>query len=249
MTSSLFLKRSTASGTVPTAAELTESQIAINVGDGTVYYRNVTSSLVEPINVGSASRAETASFALAGGSGGGNGGGGFGGDFSGTFSGSVTGTFIGELEATGTLTGTLSGSASFAENASTAVLAVSSVTAITSSNANTASFIDPLAFTAPRPVKTVVNTNPYNVLFEDYLLLIDASSGTLPIDVILPDTLVFMKGPAGKQILITKADAGANNVQVMGSGSQTIIGDATSSLTDQYQGLTLQPSGNVWWVI
>lgn len=173
----------------------------------------------------------------------------FGGDFSGSFSGSVTGTFVGELEATGTLTGTLIGTASFAENANAAVLAESAVTALTASNANTASFADPPLFTAFRPSKTIANINPYNVLFEDYLLLIDASSGSTPIDVILPATSVFMKGTAGKQIFITKVDAGANNVQILASGSQTIIGSATSSLTDQYQGLTLQPSGNIWWVV
>jgi len=87
------------------------------------------------------------------------------------------------------------------------------------------------------------------VIFEDYVLLIDASSGTLPIDVVLPDTAVFIKGPSGKQITVTKADAGANDVQVLASGSQTIIGFATQSITEQYQGLTLHPSGNTWWIV
>lgn len=255
MTSSIFLKKSTVSGTIPTVSELVSSELAINLGDGRLYYKNVTSSLVEPINAGtasfllgfveSASFAETASFAL---NAGGGGGGAFGGDFSGTFSGSHTGTFIGSftgsLEATGTLTGTLIGSASFAENAMTAVLAVSAVTATTSSNANTSSFADPLLFTGFRPIKTVIAD--YNVLFGDYILLVDASSGI--IDIVLPDTAMFMKGPASKEVTITKADTGVNTVQIMGSGSQTIIGDATSTLSDQYQGLTLLPSGNIWWV-
>ncbi len=149
---------------------------------------------------------------------------------------------------TGSFTGTLVGSASYAENAGTAVLAVSAVTAITASNADTASFANPLLFTAHRPVLTVVSSSVYNVLFTDYLLLIDASSGTLPTDVVLPDTADFINGLAGKEVTITKIDAGANDVQIMGSGSQTIIGAATSSLTDQYQGLTLIPSGGIWWV-
>jgi len=63
MTSSIFIKQSTVSGTVPTISEITSSELAINLGDGHVYYRNVTSSVVELINVGSASRAENASFA------------------------------------------------------------------------------------------------------------------------------------------------------------------------------------------
>lgn len=180
--------------------------------------------------------------------GGGGGGGGFGGDFSGSFSGSVTGTFVGDSDATGSLTGTLTGSASFAENASTAVLAVSAVTAITASNANTASFADDSLFTAFRPIKTVEGTNPYDVVFQDYVLLIDATSGTLPIDVQMPNTADFMKGPASKKITIIKS-SGSNNVQIMASGTQDIIGFATATLTDRYQGLTLQPSGNVWWVI
>lgn len=266
MTSSIFIKKSTVSGTVPTMAEITSSELALNLGDGGLFYLNATSSLVELVRVGSASFAETASFAL-------NAGGG--GTTTGSFTGSFTGGFLGTAswaddvisaswsetssfaEAgdgifhgtfSGSATGTLSGSASFAENASTAVLAVSAVTAITASNANTASFADPPLFTAARPIKTIENTNPYNVLFQDYVLLIDASSGTLPIDVVLPNTTDFMNGPAGKEVTITKS-TGSNNVQLMASGSQNIVGLATATIVDQYEGLTLQPSGNTWWII
>ena len=76
MTSSLFIKNSTVSGTIPTFAEITSSELAINLVDGGLFYADVTASEVRLIRAGSASFAETASFALNAGSGGGGGGGG-----------------------------------------------------------------------------------------------------------------------------------------------------------------------------
>ncbi len=95
MSSSLFIKKSTVSGTIPILSEITSSELAINLGDGGLFYADVTASEVRLIRAGSASFAETASFALN--AGGGGGGGGFGGDFSGTFSGSLTGTLFGAV--------------------------------------------------------------------------------------------------------------------------------------------------------
>ena len=114
--------------------------------------------------------------------------------------------------------------------------------------ASTSSFANSPLFTAPRPIKTIGGTNPYIVLSSDHTVLIDATSGTAAIDVTLPDTADFIFGTNAKVLTVIKS-AGANNVQVLASGSQKIVGDATSTLTDLYQGLTLQPSGPTWWVI
>ncbi|KKN02871.1 hypothetical protein LCGC14_1113420, partial [marine sediment metagenome] len=63
MTSSIFIKRSFQSGTIPAVSEITASELAINLGDGGLYYENVTSGLVELVRAGTASFAHTASFA------------------------------------------------------------------------------------------------------------------------------------------------------------------------------------------
>ncbi len=87
MTSSIFIKSGTESGTLPAVSTLSLGELAINVGDGGLYYENVTSSLVELIRAGSSSIAETASFALTAG--------GVAGNSSGAFTGTFTGAFLG----------------------------------------------------------------------------------------------------------------------------------------------------------
>lgn len=175
------------------------------------------------------------------------------GSFSGSFSGSFTGTFIGDSDATGSLLGTASWadnatSASHALVADSADLATSAVTAITASNADTASFANPSLFTAHRPIKTVVDTNPYDVIFPDATILINASSGTAPIVVQLPGTALFMNGPNAKILTVVKS-AGANDVEVVASGTENVTGDPSASLVSQYQSVTLQPSGGTWWAL
>jgi len=139
-------------------------------------------------------------------------------------------------------------SASHAQTATSADLATSAVTALTASNADTASFADPDLFTAHRPIITV-DVNPYAVTFDDFTILVDASSGSSAYKITLPATADFMRGAAAKVINIIKADAGVNVVDAVPSGSETLIGDPSFSLVDQYEGVTLQPSGGVWWII
>jgi hypothetical protein len=138
------------------------------------------------------------------------------------------------------LTSSFAISASHAEAADSADLATSAVTALTASSADTASFLDPEAYTSPRPIKTVVAV--YDVVPGDFTLVGNSVAGD--VNVRLPDAEIFK----GREINIIKSQAG-NFVHVIASGSDTIIGNVTKSLTDQYQALTIQPSGTIWWVI
>jgi len=115
-------------------------------------------------------------------------------------------------------------------------------------DAGTASFLIPVGFTAFKPIQTIANTNPYNVVAPDHTLLIDASSGSAPITVQLPGVALFMSGAAARIIHVIKA-TGSNDVEILPSGSETVTLDVSASLTDVQQGLTLQPSGSNWWAI
>jgi hypothetical protein len=53
----------------------------------------------------------------------------------------------------------------------------------------------------------------------------------------------------GKIINIKKVDSGAGGVVINGSGSETIDGDLTKTLTMQYECLTLQSDGTNWHII
>jgi hypothetical protein len=139
---------------------------------------------------------------------------------------SVTGSFTGSF--TGTFFGIICGSIESA------------------SFADTASWANPELFTSFRPIKTVTS-DPYVVEFQDFTVLVDASGA--PIEVKLPAVSEFMLDAASKIINIIKIDAGTGSVDVLASGSETVIGVGTQSITDQYQSLTLQPSGSTWWVI
>jgi hypothetical protein len=152
------------------------------------------------------------------------------------------------LSASYAVTSSFAVSASHAQTAASADLATSAVTALTASNADTASFADPDLFTAHHPIITV-DVNPYAVSFDDFTVLIDASSGSSPYKVTLPAIADFMRGPASKVVNIIKIDAGANFVDVVPSGSETLIGDPSFSLVDQYEGVTLQPSSSVWFIV
>lgn len=70
----ILIRRNPAPGAIPSASQLVPGELALNTGDGFLYFLDESGSLsgtVQPINAGSASFATTAAFAMNGGGGGG----------------------------------------------------------------------------------------------------------------------------------------------------------------------------------
>lgn len=78
------------------------------------------------------------------------------------------------------------------------------------------------------------------VLRSDRTVLVDATGGasvaTLPSAVGIP----------GRRFTVVKVDASANAVSVAGAGGETINGAATSPLSSQWDGVTVESNGSNW---
>lgn len=133
-------------------------------------------------------------------------------------------------------------SASHAEAADSADLATDAVTAQTASYALA---IAPEAFNDPRSIKTVTDLF-YSIVEEtDFTILVDTSAGNRNTKLPALDDTSF-----GRVYNIVKATSDANVAYIIAnSATDSIIGSATKSLADQYQSLTIQASGTIWWVI
>lgn len=81
----------------------------------------------------------------------------------------------------------------------------------------------------------------YSVTIRDSVLLIDASLGN--INLTLPGIVT-----TGHTINIKKIDASANEVIINGIGN-TIDGDATKTITTQYNSITIVSDGSNWFII
>lgn len=88
------------------------------------------------------------------------------------------------------------------------------------------------------------NTSSYNVTFNDYTILCDASSGS--IDIILPEPTV---STGGKLFNIKKIDSTGNLVNVYVSGSSYIDYNFTQSLTSRGTNLAVQSSTTQYWIL
>lgn len=89
------------------------------------------------------------------------------------------------------------------------------------------------------PVITVTTT-PYNAQDGDEIILVDATSGAITVNLATPVD--------GTQITIKKIDASANTVTIDGNGN-TIDGSATQTIGTQYTALKLAADGNNWFMV
>lgn len=88
------------------------------------------------------------------------------------------------------------------------------------------------------------NTSSYNVTFDDYTILCDASSGSL--DIILPTPTV---STGGKLFNIKKIDSTGNLVNVYVTDGSNIDYSVTQSLTSRGTNLAVQSSTTQYWIL
>lgn len=88
------------------------------------------------------------------------------------------------------------------------------------------------------------NTSSYNVTFDDYTILCDASSGSL--DIILPTPTV---STGGKLFNIKKIDNTGNLVNVYVTDGSNIDYSVTQSLSSRGTNLAVQSSTTQYWIL
>jgi len=89
----------------------------------------------------------------------------------------------------------------------------------------------------------VTKTSTYTATDDDDVILCDATSGVFTID--LPTAV----GRSGKSYVIKKIDSTANAITVDGDSGETIDGATTSSLSSQWDYLTIVSDGTNWMEI
>lgn len=77
-----------------------------------------------------------------------------------------------------------------------------------------------------------------------YTVLADAAEGSLVIT--LPSAASAFSAGVGRIYNIKKVDSSANTVTVDGDGDETLDGEATLVLDEQYQSVTIQSNGSSW---
>ena len=92
-----------------------------------------------------------------------------------------------------------------------------------------------------KPIRTITASASLNS--SDYTVLGDATSGDITI------TLPAATTCTGRTYNIKKKDASANLVIIDGNGAETIDGGLTTSITTQYESITIQCDGSNWWII
>lgn len=91
-----------------------------------------------------------------------------------------------------------------------------------------------------RRLAVVSKTANYTATNTDDVILVDASAGAVTIS--LPTAV----GIAGRSYHVKKTDSSANAVIVDPNGTETIDGQATTSLTSQYETLSVESNGANW---
>jgi hypothetical protein len=81
------------------------------------------------------------------------------------------------------------------------------------------------------------------VLENDYILLADATTGNIVLD--LPPAATN----SGALVTVKKLDSSVNTVTVEGNGAETVEGVANKVLTAQYETLRIMCDGTSWWII
>lgn len=80
-----------------------------------------------------------------------------------------------------------------------------------------------------------------------YTVLVDATAGNRLIT--LPSAASAFSAGVGRIYNIKKIDSSANTVTVDGNGDETLDGEATLVLVEQYQSVTIQSNGSAWSVL
>lgn len=88
-----------------------------------------------------------------------------------------------------------------------------------------------------------VSTTPYAALSTDEVLLVDASSAAVTVDLPAISTLA-----TGKTYTVKKIDSSANTVTIDGDGSETIDGALTVVIASQYDSVTVFHDDTEWWI-
>ena len=91
--------------------------------------------------------------------------------------------------------------------------------------------------------QTVAKTGAYTATVNDEVIFCDVNGGAFTI------TLPASSGNAGLNFHIKKTDSSGNAVTIDGNASETIDGDLTVDITDQYESLHLVCDGNNWHVL
>ncbi|NOZ46911.1 MAG: hypothetical protein GXO79_09025, partial [Chlorobi bacterium] len=86
-------------------------------------------------------------------------------------------------------------------------------------------------------------TGNYTATVDDYTILASTSSSDITISLPAASTV------KNQIFVIKKTDSNAYNVIIDGSGSETIDGAATQSLTAQFMAYTIQSDGSNWYII
>ena len=95
------------------------------------------------------------------------------------------------------------------------------------------------------PARDAVTTvdAAYTVEFEDGLILADSTGGALTVTLPLAATMT------GRVVTVKRVNGGGNNVTIARSGSDTLDGATSLTLSSQYQSYTLQSDGSAgWWI-
>ena len=75
------------------------------------------------------------------------------------------------------------------------------------------------------------------------VILVDATSGEVTL------TLPTVATSVGVKLDVKKIDSTENNVIIDGSGSETIDGVTTQTLSSQYENLTIVSNGTEWFIL
>jgi len=93
------------------------------------------------------------------------------------------------------------------------------------------------------PLSTRTESATYTATLSDDVILVNANSGAVTIDLPVAATA------NGKVYQIKKIDASANDVIIDGDGSETIDGALTQVTNTQYESFSIVCNGTEWFVI
>lgn len=96
---------------------------------------------------------------------------------------------------------------------------------------------------APQGPTTTVTSGPYTVLDTDYVILVDATSGAITVN--LPTAV----GRLGRIFNIKRINTNANSVTIDAAGAETIDNTATKVLVLPYTAATVYSDDSNWWII
>ncbi len=96
------------------------------------------------------------------------------------------------------------------------------------------------SFLASTSYRTTTGT-PVNLLITDYVLLVDATAGTVTLNLLAAATV------PGRSFRIKKIDSTFNPVNVTRAGSDTIDGQTVYSMFQQYQSVDIFSNATNWW--